>query len=88
MDVLGAHQMTNDEQQILDFIQQQLAWVAEQDLILAKMEGKLRAMRQLAEYRLEQELSAGELQQVNAEFAGLQREIEVLEGQLYKGTVH
>ena len=80
--------MTNDEQQILDFIQQQLAWVAEQDLILAKIEGKLRAMRQLAEYRLVQELSAGELEEVNAEFADLQREIEALEGQLYKGTVH
>lgn len=80
--------MTNDEQQILDFIQQQLAWVAEQDLILAKIEGKLRAMRELAEYRLAQELSADELKEVNAEFEDLQNEIEALEGQLYKGTVH
>lgn len=80
--------MTNDEQQILDFIQQQLAWVAAQELILAKIEGKLRAMRELAAYRLAKEMTFSEVQHLNATLEKLQQEVEALENELDKSTLH
>lgn len=80
--------MTNNNLQILDFIQQQLAWIQEQDLILAKIEGKLLAMKEIAKERLTQELAFLEVQQLNEELSKLQQEVQVLEKELYKGTVH
>lgn len=80
--------MNNDKAQILDVLQQQLAWVLEQDLILAKIEGKLRVMKELATYRLAHELSFGEVQQLNENLVKLQEEVKLLEAELYKGTVH
>lgn len=80
--------MTNDDQQILDFIQQQLAWVAAQELILAKIEGKLRAMRELAACRLAKEMTFSEVQQLNATLEKLQQEVQALENELDKSTLH
>ena len=77
--------MDND---VLRFLQQQITWVREQDLILAKIEGKLWAMRALAQYRLDTELMALEVERLNEQLGQLEREVAELELQLDAGTVH
>ncbi|MER1984466.1 MAG: hypothetical protein ABS948_01110 [Solibacillus sp.] len=69
------------DEQSIRFFQQQLEWFKEQDLLLAKIEGKLRAMRDLAAYRLMYELEAADIELLNDQMQQLQREIVELERQ-------
>lgn len=80
--------MNQEDRDILEFLQQQIEWHKAQDMILAKIEGKLNAMKQLAEYRLAYELTAGEVQNLNKQLQELKAEVLALEQQLYKGIVH
>ena len=76
------------DEDILLFLQQQIKWHQEQDFILAKIEGKLYAMRDLAEYRLMHELTFREVQLLNEQIQQLKREVLALEQELYTGMVH
>lgn len=75
------------DEDILLFLQQQLKWHQEHDLILAIIEGKLYAMRDLAEYRLMHDWTFCEVQLLNEQLQQLKREILALEQELY-GMIH
>lgn len=74
------------DQNILHFLQQQIDWHKEQDCILEKIEGKLKAMKGLVQYRLEHEMTYNEVQNLNNELNYLKVEVVKLEQALYKGT--
>lgn len=76
------------DEDILFFLLQQLKWQQEQDFILAKIEGKLYAMRDLAEYRLMHELTFREVQLLNEQLQQLKREVLALEQELHKEIIH
>lgn len=80
--------MSQIDPDVLAFLLQQIEWHKEQDLILAKIEGKLQAMRELALYRLTDELSSYDIQSLGTQLTQLQQEILVLEWQLDKRMVH
>lgn len=61
------------------FFQRQIEWIKEQDLLLAKIEGKLRAMRDLVEYRLHYELDATDIELLKEQIEQLRREVLELE---------
>lgn len=77
--------MTNNDEHILAFLYEQWRWMQEQDLLLAKIEGKLRAMRDLAQQRVDNPLTEWQLQNLQGEFRQLQAEIEELEQALNDG---
>lgn len=70
------------------FLIEQVQWVKEQDLILAKIEGKLRAMRALAEQRLMCNISNPEIVYLQNELLNLQQEVAQLERSLNSTIVH
>lgn len=70
------------------FLIEQVQWVKEQDLILAKIEGKLRAMRALAEQRLMCDVSNSEIVYLQNELLNLQQEVAQLERSLNSTIVH
>lgn len=76
----------NDD--ILNFLQQQVDWCKEQDEILAEIENKLKVMKALAEYRRAHELTYVEVQRLNEEMRRLQAEVNRLDQRLFKGMVH
>lgn len=76
------------DEDIQFFLQQQITWLQEQDFILAKIEGKLYAMRDIAEYRLMHELTFREIQMLNEQLQQLKYEVLALEQELHKGTIH
>jgi len=76
------------DQDILLFLQQQIQWHREQDLLLAKIEGKLRAMKALAEYRLVHDLPFNEIQLLNGQLQQLKQEVLILEQELHKEMIH
>lgn len=73
---------------VLKFLIEQVQWAKEQDIILAKIEGKLLAMRDLAQYRLHYELSEQAIENLQQQLHTLQQEIDALEMKLYSNIVH
>ena len=80
--------MANDDEQIRAFLYEQWLWVQEQDLLLAKLEGKLKMMRELAYYQLEHQLNEQQSQDLQSQLEQLQREITEIEQQLEQGPSH
>ncbi|OCS89635.1 hypothetical protein [Caryophanon latum] len=73
---------------VLKFLIEQVQWAKEQEVILAKIEGKLRVMRTLAQYRLQYVLTAQEIVNLQQQIDVLQLEIDELEHQLNSNIVH
>lgn len=73
---------------VLKFLIEQVQWAKEQDIILAKIEGKLLAMRTLAQYRLQYVLTTQEIVNLQQQIDVLQLEIDELEHQLNSNIVH
>lgn len=73
---------------VLKFLIEQVQWAKEQEVILAKIEGKLRVMRTLAQQRLQYVLTAQEIVNLQQQIDVLQLEIDELEHQLNSNIVH
>lgn len=78
------NKMSKDE---IEFLEQQLKWIKEQDRILAKIEVKLIQMKKIAIYATEHDLSDFEINELNKVINELRQEVIMLEKQL-QGTVH
>jgi predicted metal-dependent hydrolase len=79
--------MDKDQQELKEFLEQQLQWIKKQDAILQEIDEKLHEMKRIAEYRLEHELSSAEINELNRKLNELKRDVHVLENQL-REVVH
>ncbi|RID84792.1 hypothetical protein D1953_13100 [Peribacillus asahii] len=79
--------MDKDEQAHKEFLEEQLQWCKEQDCVLAEIEIKLHEMKKIAQYALNHELTAIEIEQFNAQLNELKVEVHFLEKQLHS-VVH
>ncbi|NEU30234.1 hypothetical protein GN156_05490 [bacterium LRH843] len=79
--------MSKDSQDQKRFLEEQLEWSVEQGRILDKVNEKLHEMKQIAEYALAHNLSAGEKEKLNEQLYVLKDEVNVLERQL-RNVVH
>ncbi|WP_346207695.1 hypothetical protein NSS91_16820 [Caldifermentibacillus hisashii] len=79
--------MDKEEQEYKQFLEQQLQWCKKQDNILAKREIKLHEMKTIAQYILNHELTAIEIDRLNYQFKELQKKYHLLEVQL-QSVVH
>lgn len=75
--------MTNDNNEQLKFLEQQLEWSKKQTQLLNEIDKKLHEMKGIAEFALEHELSEMELNDLNDQLAQLKKEVQFLEKQLY-----
>ncbi|KAB7706549.1 hypothetical protein F9802_10135 [Bacillus aerolatus] len=75
--------MDKDQQEQKEFLEQQLQWCKEQNYILEEMNVKLHEMKRIAEYALEHELSASEVEQLNGQLNVLKNEVNSLEKKLH-----
>ena len=75
--------MNQDQQEHKKSLEQQLQWTKERIQILDEMDVKLHEMKRIAEYALEQHLSALEIERLNGELNVLKGEFSSLEKQLY-----
>ncbi|CAM3273704.1 hypothetical protein FITA111629_14030 [Filibacter tadaridae] len=75
--------MNQDQQEHKKSLEQQLQWTNEQVRILDEMDVKLHEMKRIAEYALEQNLSARETETLNDELNALKSEFSSLEKQYY-----
>lgn len=80
--------MNKDNEDILEFLRQQLEWYKEQDAILEEMEKKLYEMKEIAEYRLKYDIEPAEIEYLNSKLQDLKRDVQLLEKRLYAGVVH
>ncbi|MCM3714654.1 hypothetical protein [Halalkalibacter oceani] len=76
----------NEEQ--LSFLKEQLEWSKRQTWLLEEIEMKLRAMKKIAEYALEADLSEEEANLLNREITECQQEVKALQKQLSPDYVH
>lgn len=74
--------MDKAQQELKDFLVQQLQWCKEQDAILQLLDDKLKEMKLLAEYKLEHELTTEETGCLNEQLAGLRKEAMLLRARL------
>ena len=74
--------MDIDEQNHQKFLEELIEWCKEQDRILLAIDRKLHEMKEIAEYALEHELTAIEIDQLNSQLSELKREVDSLEKQL------
>lgn len=79
--------MNKDEYEQKKFLQEQFEWCKERDAILEEIEIKLHKMKKIAQYALEHELTAIEIEQLNGQLNELKREVILLERQLHS-VVH
>ena len=75
--------MDKEEQEYKQFLEQQLKWCKKQDRILEEVEMKLHEMKKIAQYALNHELTAIEIDQLNGQLNELKREVHCLEKQLH-----
>jgi hypothetical protein len=75
--------MDKEEQEYKQFLEQQLEWCKKQDRILEEVEMKLHEMKKIAQYALNHELTAIEIDQLNGQLNELKREVHCLEKQLH-----
>jgi len=71
-----------DEQNHQKFLEELLEWCKEQDRIFVEIDRKLHEMKDIAEYALEHELAAIEIDQLNSQLSELKSEVDSLEKQL------
>lgn len=69
----------NQEEETKKFLEDQLEWCKEQDLLLEKIEIKLHEMKKIAESALQQDLTSMEIEQKNIELNRLKMEVGLLE---------
>lgn len=74
--------MTKDEQDYKKFLEDQLDWCMEQDLILAEIEYKLQEMKGIAKDALENGLTNGEITIMNIRLNQLNSEVFSLKEKL------
>ncbi len=79
--------MDKEAREHKQFLEQQLNWCKKQDRILEEIERKLHEMKKIAQYTLDHELSAIEIEQLNSQLNALKREVHFLEKQL-QSVVH
>jgi predicted nucleic acid-binding Zn-ribbon protein len=79
--------MDKDQQELKEFLEQQLQWFKKQDAILQQIDEKLHEMKIIAEYRLEHELVTAEIEALNRQLIELKQDIHDLENQL-RDVVH
>ena len=79
--------MKKEEQEHKQFLEQQLEWCKEQDFILEAIQMKLHEMKEIAEYSLNHELTATEVDRLNGQLNELKSEVHLLEKQLHS-VVH
>jgi predicted nucleic acid-binding Zn-ribbon protein len=79
--------MEKDGQEHKQFLERQLDWCKKQDHILEEIEMKLHEMKKVAQYTLDHELTAREIDQLNGHLNELKREVHFLEKQLHS-VVH
>jgi predicted nucleic acid-binding Zn-ribbon protein len=75
--------MDKEEQEYKQFLEQQLEWCKKQDRILEEVEMKLHEMKKIAQYALNHEFTAIEIDQLNGQLNELKREVHCLEKQLH-----
>jgi predicted nucleic acid-binding Zn-ribbon protein len=75
--------MNKEEQGYCQFLEQQFEWCKKQDRILEKIEMKLHDMKKIAQYALDHELTAQEIEQLNSQMNDLKEELHFLEKQLH-----
>ncbi|WP_231889857.1 hypothetical protein [Oceanobacillus sp. Castelsardo] len=69
-----------------NFLEEQIEWCKQQDLILEKIEMRLREMRRLAEYSIKHNLTSIEIEQLNNQLNDLKDEVHVLQKKLQTVT--
>ncbi|MEH7440677.1 hypothetical protein V7182_24830 [Neobacillus drentensis] len=79
--------MNKDEQEYCQFLEQQLEWCKKQNRILEEIEMKLHDLKKVAQYALNHELTAQEIEQMNSQINDLKKEVHFLEKQLHS-VVH
>jgi hypothetical protein len=79
--------MYKEEQQIKQFLEQQLEWCKKQNRILEEIELKLYEMKKIAQYARNHELTAIEIDLLNSELDKLKSVVHFLEKQLHS-VVH
>ena len=85
--LMGENQLNKDEQKQKKFLVAQLEWCKEQDRIFVVIDRKLHEMKEIAEYSLEHELTAIEIDRLNNQLSELKSEVDSLEKQL-NSVVH
>ncbi|MDR6123770.1 cob(I)alamin adenosyltransferase [Bacillus sp. SLBN-46] len=75
--------MDKEKQEHQQFLEQQLEWCKKQDHILEEIEMKLHDMKKIAQYALDHELTAQEIEQLNGRMDELNKEVHFLEKQLH-----
>ena len=64
-----------------EFLEEQLQWTKDQIRILDEMDEKLQAMKKIAEYAAENDLSSSEREELSAQLEKLKSEYDFLEKQ-------
>ena len=80
--------MSENNEDLLEFLRQQVLWCQQQDAILEEIENKLYQMKELAIYRRSHDLTDAQVQQVNKEMQQLEAEIHLLEQRLSEKVLH
>jgi polyhydroxyalkanoate synthesis regulator phasin len=71
-----------DQQELKEFLEEQVEWCKYQDYILEKIENKLYEMKELAEYARDNELTQIEVNRLNEQLNIFKQEVHFLEKQL------
>ncbi|MCI2252999.1 hypothetical protein L2D08_01325 [Domibacillus sp. PGB-M46] len=75
--------MAKNHQDYKKFLEEQIEWCQEQDLILEEIESKLLEMKEIAEYALKRELTPSEAGKLNGQLNDLKSKIHSLEKKLH-----
>lgn len=70
------------DQEDKKFLEEQIQWCKQQDLILEEIEMKLHKMKKIAQYSLEHNLTPIELEQLNTQLNELKDEVHFLQKKL------
>ena len=76
------------DEDILKFLQEQLKWTQEQDSVLAEIEAKLIAVKDITEYRLKSDLTFEQIDLLNDHVQQLLLEVNQLQQLLDSGNIH
>lgn len=72
-----------DQEELKGILEQQLQWTKDQIKTLDGMDEKLQAMKKIAEYAVENDLSSSEREELNIQLEKLKGEYDFLEKQRY-----
>ena len=76
------------DEDVLKFLQDQLKWTQEQDSVLAEIEAKLIAVKDITEYRLKNDLMIEQIDLLNDHVQQLLLEVKQLQQLLDQGKNH